>query len=313
MATSSDDTEYVCTLSDELIVKAEEELNEKAEWRARDIQALREMILKKPELKIRTDDAYLLRFLRAKKFDYDRAFNLIMKHFSMRADEKNKQLFDNLLPSTVKHVLDAGVTGVLPHRDKQGRRVMIFRPGKWDPSKYAIDDIFRANFISLTKLVEEEEAQISGIILLADLKSMGWKQTRRLKPLLARRIIGLLQDSFPMRFKGIHYVNEPVIFDMIFAVIRPFMKQKILDRIHFHGTKYEELSEFIEPQYIPSEYRGSGPPFTNEEWTKTLLSSEDEFIKEARYGLVKALGKPEITCKDETLDCLAGSYRNIDS
>jgi hypothetical protein len=48
MATSSDDTEYVCTLSDELIVKAEEELNEKAEWRARDIQALREMILKKP-------------------------------------------------------------------------------------------------------------------------------------------------------------------------------------------------------------------------------------------------------------------------
>lgn len=34
-----------------------------------------------------------------------------------------------------------------------------------------------------------------------------------------------------MRFKGIHYVNEPVIFDMIFAVIRPFMKQKILDRV----------------------------------------------------------------------------------
>ena len=34
-----------------------------------------------------------------------------------------------------------------------------------------------------------------------------------------------------MRFKGIHYVNEPVVFDMIFAVIRPFMKQKILDRV----------------------------------------------------------------------------------
>ncbi|XP_060565184.1 alpha-tocopherol transfer protein-like isoform X2 [Ruditapes philippinarum] len=313
MATSSDDTEYVCTLSDELIVKAEEELNEKAEWRARDIQALREMILKKPELKIRTDDAYLLRFLRAKKFDYDRAFNLIMKHFSMRADEKNKQLFDNLLPSTVKHVLDAGVTGVLPHRDKQGRRVMIFRPGKWDPSKYAIDDIFRANFISLTKLVEDDKTQITGIIMIVDLDDLGLNHAKNISPFYAKKISGLLQDSFPMRFKGIHYVNEPVIFDMIFAVIRPFMKQKILDRIHFHGTKYEELSEFIEPQYIPSEYRGSGPPFTNEEWTKTLLSSEDEFIKEARYGLVKALGKPEITCKDETLDCLAGSYRNIDS
>ena len=81
------------------------------------------------ELKIRKDDAFLLRFLRAKKFDYDRAYNLIVRHFEMKADEKNKQLFTNLRPAAVKHVLDAGVTGVLPHRDKLGRRVIVFRPG----------------------------------------------------------------------------------------------------------------------------------------------------------------------------------------
>lgn len=48
----------------------------------------------------------------------------------MKADEKNKQLFTNMRPSAVKHVLEAGVTGVLSHRDKLGRRVMIFRPGE---------------------------------------------------------------------------------------------------------------------------------------------------------------------------------------
>ena len=47
----------------------------------------------------------------------------------MKADEKNKQLFTNLRPSALKHVLDAGVTGVLPQRDKLGRRVIVFRPG----------------------------------------------------------------------------------------------------------------------------------------------------------------------------------------
>ena len=41
----------------------------------------------------------------------------------------------------------------------------------------------------------------------------------------------LLQDSFPMRFKGIHYINEPSIFDMIFAIVKPFMKEKILNRV----------------------------------------------------------------------------------
>ena len=78
-------------------------------------------------LRIRTDDAYLLRFLRAKKFDYERAFNLIMTHFKMKAE--NADLFNGLRPSAVKHVLEAGITGVLPNRDKLGRRVIIFRPG----------------------------------------------------------------------------------------------------------------------------------------------------------------------------------------
>ena len=39
------------------------------------------------------------------------------------------------------------------------------------------------------------------------------------------------QDCFPMRFKGIHYLNEPIIFDAIFAIVRPFMKEKILQRV----------------------------------------------------------------------------------
>lgn len=48
MATNDDkETEYVCTLSDDLVRKAQEELNEKPEWRSRDIQALREMIQKR--------------------------------------------------------------------------------------------------------------------------------------------------------------------------------------------------------------------------------------------------------------------------
>ena len=45
---ATEKSEYVCTLSDELIKKAEEELNEKAQWRSRDIQALRDMLEKRP-------------------------------------------------------------------------------------------------------------------------------------------------------------------------------------------------------------------------------------------------------------------------
>ncbi|XP_052762894.1 alpha-tocopherol transfer protein-like isoform X1 [Mya arenaria] len=351
MAVSNNNSEYVCTLSEDLVKQAEEELNEKPQWRSRDIQALRDMVNKRADLKIRTDDAFLLRFLRAKKFDYDRAFNLIVRHYEMKADERNKQLFTNLRPASVKHVLEAGVTGVLPHRDKLGRRVIMFRPGRWDPSKYPLDDIFKTNFLTLSKLVEEEptqvtgivmmmdlngmgfaqaknispfyakrvasllqepEAQITGIVLVTDFKSFGWKHARRLKPLYAKRMIKILQDCFPMRFKGIHYLNEPAIFDYIFAIVRPFLKEKILSRVRFHGNKYEELLEFLEPEHLPSDYGGKAPPYTNEDWMKTLLESDAYFDSQEKFGLATAAGKPETSRKEDALDCLAGSYRKLD-
>ncbi|XP_052762897.1 alpha-tocopherol transfer protein-like isoform X3 [Mya arenaria] len=312
MAVSNNNSEYVCTLSEDLVKQAEEELNEKPQWRSRDIQALRDMVNKRADLKIRTDDAFLLRFLRAKKFDYDRAFNLIVRHYEMKADERNKQLFTNLRPASVKHVLEAGVTGVLPHRDKLGRRVIMFRPGRWDPSKYPLDDIFKTNFLTLSKLVEEPEAQITGIVLVTDFKSFGWKHARRLKPLYAKRMIKILQDCFPMRFKGIHYLNEPAIFDYIFAIVRPFLKEKILSRVRFHGNKYEELLEFLEPEHLPSDYGGKAPPYTNEDWMKTLLESDAYFDSQEKFGLATAAGKPETSRKEDALDCLAGSYRKLD-
>ena len=38
--------------------------------------------------------------------------------------------FQTLTPSAVKHVYDAGVSVVLPEKDKEGRRIMVFRPGQ---------------------------------------------------------------------------------------------------------------------------------------------------------------------------------------
>ena len=47
-AAAGDEGTYVCTLSEDLVLKAEDELKEKAEWRLRDIQALRDMVTSYP-------------------------------------------------------------------------------------------------------------------------------------------------------------------------------------------------------------------------------------------------------------------------
>ena len=121
---------YTCTLTPELVAKAREELQEKPEWRLRDAQALRDMILKEqPNLRTRLDDAFLLRFLRARKFDYDRALQLLLNYHGGR--KAWPEVFQDLKPSTVKHVLDLGFLSVLPHPDPSGRYILCLRPGQW--------------------------------------------------------------------------------------------------------------------------------------------------------------------------------------
>ena len=64
-------------LDEEWQRKAEDEVQEKAEWRQRDIQELRNMVQKTQGLTCPTQDEFLLRFLRAQKFDYEGALNMV--------------------------------------------------------------------------------------------------------------------------------------------------------------------------------------------------------------------------------------------
>ena len=39
------------------------------------------------------------------------------------------------------------------------------------------------------------------------------------------------QEAFPARLKGMHVVNEPGFFDMIYAIAKQFMKDKMKKRV----------------------------------------------------------------------------------
>lgn len=43
------------------------------------------------------------------------------------------------------------------------------------------------------------------------------------------------QESFPLRFKGFHVVNQPFYFAALFAVVRPFLKEKMKRRVSRPG------------------------------------------------------------------------------
>ncbi|KAF0311219.1 Alpha-tocopherol transfer protein-like [Amphibalanus amphitrite] len=178
-------------LTPELRKKAEEELQEKEEWRERDIAALRDLVADDADLNSRMDDEFLLRFLRARKFDYDSSFQMLQQYYWTRA--RHQHLFDRLLPSTQERVLRHGLQMVLPQRDPNGCRVFVFRPGAWDPSAVTMDDIFISNVLLLEHMAREQATQVCGVVAIQDFTGFGFHQMKHFTTEHIRRMISILQ------------------------------------------------------------------------------------------------------------------------
>ncbi|XP_038606595.1 alpha-tocopherol transfer protein-like isoform X1 [Tachyglossus aculeatus] len=270
---------YVCSLSEELVTKAREELQEKPEWRLRDAQALRDMVCKDyPHLATSLDDAFLLRFLRARKFDYDRALQLLVNYHCCRRGWP--EVFAHLKPSALREALDSGFLTVLPRCDPNGCRVVCLRPDRWVPSRYPITENVRAVYLTLEKLVQSEETQVNGIVILADYRGVSLSKASHFGPFIAKKVIGILQDGFPIRIKAVNIVNEPRIFKGIFAILKPFLKEKIANRFFLHGSDLNSLHSNLPRDILPREYGGTAGELDITAWNETLLASEEDFVRE---------------------------------
>ncbi|CAB1434980.1 unnamed protein product [Pleuronectes platessa] len=80
-----------------------------------------------------------------------------------------------------------------------------------------------------------------------------------------------IRDSFPARFGGIHFVNQPWYIHALYTVIRPFLKDKTRKRIFMHGNNLNSLHLLIHPEILPSELGGMMPPYDMGTWARALL------------------------------------------
>ncbi|XP_048214630.1 alpha-tocopherol transfer protein [Perognathus longimembris pacificus] len=220
-------------------------------------------------------DAFLLRFLRARDFDLELAWRLLKNYFKWRAE--CPEISADLRPRSILGLLKAGYHGVLRSRDLSGSRVLIYRIAYWDPKVFTAYDVFRVSLITSELIVQEVDTQRNGVKVIFDLE--GWQISHALQiaPSVAKKIAAVLTDSFPLKVRGIHLINEPVIFHAVFSMIKPFLTEKIKERIHMHGNNYKQslLQHF--PKILPLEY--GGEEFSMEdicqEWTNFIMKSEE--------------------------------------
>ncbi|XP_032466485.1 alpha-tocopherol transfer protein [Phocoena sinus] len=220
-------------------------------------------------------DAFLLRFLRARDFDLDLAWRLLENYYKWRAE--CPEISADLHPRSILGLLKAGYVGVLRARDPTGSKVLIYRIAHWDPKVFTAYDVFRVSLITSELIVQEVETQRNGIKAVFDLEGWQFSHAFQITPSVAKKIAAVLTDSFPLKVRGIHLINEPIIFHAVFSMIKPFLTEKIKERIHMHGDNYKQslLQHF--PDILPVEYGGKEYSMEDicQEWTNFIMKSEN--------------------------------------
>ncbi|XP_077989739.1 alpha-tocopherol transfer protein-like [Glandiceps talaboti] len=312
--TDSDISSYVCSLTEKTKKKAKDELGEDETTRNKSLVALQQKFNDRPDIKFRSDPTFLLRFLRAKKFDVDRAFKTMVKYYEVRQDYRD--IYDNFVPSSAMQVWNDGLPHVLPDRDREGRRILVYRVSRWNLNSYNAMACIRAIIMCMEQLLEDEETQVNGIVFLGDYEGLSMSHLSKLGPGFGKRTIDTMQNAIPVRIKASHYVNEPKLFDTAFALFRPFLNDKLKQRVIFHGDDIGTLHKHIPSDILPSDFGGSKPPCDTTEWVNEMLAAEEAFKQNNEYGLPPkrkshdALGGSKI--KGDASSGLVGSFRKLE-
>ncbi|XP_014212839.1 alpha-tocopherol transfer protein-like [Copidosoma floridanum] len=277
---------------DEVLEYARTQLGETDEVKCQTVHELREMIYERGEcLPHRMDDDFLLRFLRARDFNVNRAHRLIVRYYTFK--EEHPEIHQNVNPVEMRHIGDDDIMTVPAYRSPCGRRMMIYRMGNWDPRKYSVEEIFKATVIILELGLLEPRAQILGGIVIFDLEGITMAHAWTVTPQVASIVLSLIVAAFPMTTYAIHILHQSWIFDTMFAVFKPLMDARMNAKIFFHGSNMESLHRHIPPEYLPKKYGGTREELPYYKWIDAL-GNDPRVVKEMKslgYVIPDDIGK----------------------
>ncbi|CAH0703717.1 unnamed protein product [Spodoptera exigua] len=321
--------EYQCPLSADTQKVAEDELRETENSRSQALAALRSWMEQNPKfMAIRMDANYLLRFLRAKKFSVPMAQEAIERYILLRQSWgiAFNQL-DYKLP-VMMELIDLGYIFVSPFKDKLGRRVVIYRPGVFDPYKYTNQDMCRVMGICYETLLEDEENQVRGVVHYADGSGVSFPHLTLFTPKEAVRIVKNGERTLPMRHKEIYGVNvHPTVkFALDFGM--GLISEKIKKRVKLYSA-VEDVE--IDKSLLPKEYGGTMPMKEMIDLWKVELASKRDILllndkmavrlemysEAAREGAISALKSGANTCAGadavgDAMRGLTGNFRKLE-
>lgn len=56
-------------------------------------------------------------------------------------------------------------------------------------------------------------------------------QAKSITPSGSKRLLTFIQKAMPLRLKEVHFVKQPLVFKMVWALLKPFVEEKLNKRV----------------------------------------------------------------------------------
>ncbi|KAF9236403.1 CRAL-TRIO domain-containing protein [Melanogaster broomeanus] len=216
----------------------------------------------------RMDDATLLRFLRARRFDVPKTKAMILAAEQWRRDFKVDDIVKNF-EFTEKIEVDKYYPQYYHKMDKDGRPVYIQRLGKLDVT--ALNSVttqerqLQRIVLEYEKFLTERLPACSKAIghpvetscTILDLAGVSLTSFYRVKDYVFQAA-GIGQDRYPECMGKFYIVNAPWTFSTVWSIVKPWLDEVTVAKIDIvsSGSVKEKLLSQVPAENLPVEFGG---------------------------------------------------------
>lgn len=247
--------------------KAIAELKENPTRLPAHIASLRRWLQQSPHLfGCPNDDYFLLRFLRAAKFDQEKAERRLEKFCTIRGSSvrglPSRFDYPPLGSPDLEAYLKMGVHIPLecPALDET---IVLIRFFQWDPAQFDYERLLLFTFMTMEVLAADQRSQIEGVGAVIDLFNLSKEQLNQMtKKKLIRESVHIWLDAFPLRNRHLVFCHESPMVDMALEMMKLWLKPKLSARIHGVKNKLSAIKEKIpdSEKLLPPEFGGENEP-----------------------------------------------------
>lgn len=227
------------------------------------------------------DDGRLRTFLRGCKFSLEKVKQKLDMYYTMRTAIPEFFTNRDIDRPELAEIMDIADMPPLPGLTPKGYRVSCLRAVDREnmPNNVA-DGMKLALMIGDIRLFEEKGevvliysatinvnwankhlpnlflVGVGGDVYILDASVATPTHFAKFTPALVKKFLVCVQEAYPVKLKEVHVINISPLVDTIVSFVKPFLKEKIRERIHIHSN-IEDLYKFVPKEMLPSEYGGN--------------------------------------------------------